>query len=294
MRHIAAAPGHQSLGTAGAATAMMGAEHAKPAPNGIELNRMLDEGSSEGTAPLTEPEVKEESSESLDELEAPAVGAEGPQPSSNWGSVRPKEKPWSVTAYDERNSFLACCLYILAWLLRNTRHLSTPSPSCVLCTLWTYGRGCSPPAFSRMAIQHPGDRMPSLGHMRLEWSVRMGVIYLITIAYGLNKDVINSKAFSVVPLNANFYATFALGANVGISVRAWAEHQGWRVRAYTVYRGQRVGSHHPRDIRRCLMDAAARARARTHPSPVLIAISPLYAPPRTHSSHAPLSGARVH
>ena len=62
-----------------------------------------------------------------------------------------------------------------------------------------------------MAIQHPGDRMPTIGRMRIEWSVRMGIIYLITIAYALSKDVTNSKILSVVPLNANFYATFAIG-----------------------------------------------------------------------------------
>ena len=38
-----------------------------------------------------------------------------------------------------------------------------------------------------------GKNMPTIRRIRIEWSVRMGLICLITIAYAVNKDVQESK-----------------------------------------------------------------------------------------------------
>ena len=60
--------------------------------------------------------------------------------------------------------------------------------------------------------------MPSINRKRIEWSVRMGVIYFLTILYAVKSEIRNSSVLGTWPILANFYATFTLGPSVGFSV----------------------------------------------------------------------------
>ena len=70
-----------------------------------------------------------------------------------------------------------------------------------------------------LAVQHVAERkMWSLRRKRLEFTVRMGVIYALTTLYAVANAIRNSSAFGTYPVLANFYATFTLMPTIGCSV----------------------------------------------------------------------------
>ena len=71
-------------------------------------------------------------------------------------------------------------------------------------------------------LNDPGNVMMTLGRRRVEWSVRMGVIYCVTMLYAVSDRVADSTVFGTWPILANFYGTFAIASSVGGAVRALA------------------------------------------------------------------------
>ena len=65
--------------------------------------------------------------------------------------------------------------------------------------------------------------MWSLRRKRLEFTVRMGVIYALTILYAVANGIRDSPVFGTYPILANFYATFTLMPTIGCSVRSTLE-----------------------------------------------------------------------
>ena len=86
-------------------------------------------------------------------------------------------------------------------------------------------QGKSDPAGTRptaskpwVELNDPGNVMMTLGRRRVEWSVRMGVIYCVTMLYAVSEHVSNSRVFGTWPILANFYGTFAIASSVGGAV----------------------------------------------------------------------------
>ena len=86
-------------------------------------------------------------------------------------------------------------------------------------------RGKSDPAASKpwVELNDPGNVMMTLGRRRVEWSVRMGVIYCVTMLYAVSEHVSNSRVFGTWPILANFYGTFAIASSVGGAVTGCIE-----------------------------------------------------------------------
>ena len=86
-------------------------------------------------------------------------------------------------------------------------------------------RGKSDPAASKpwVELNDPGNVMMTLGRRRVEWSVRMGVIYCVTMLYAVSEHVSNSRVFGTWPILANFYGTFAIASSVGGAVTGCVE-----------------------------------------------------------------------
>ena len=74
-----------------------------------------------------------------------------------------------------------------------------------------------------MELNDPGNVMMTLGRRRVEWSVRMGVIYCVTMLYAVSDHVSNSRVFGTWPILANFYGTFAIASSVGGAVTGCIE-----------------------------------------------------------------------
>ena len=72
-------------------------------------------------------------------------------------------------------------------------------------------------------LNDPGNVMMTLGRRRVEWSVRMGVIYCVTMLYAVSEHVSNSRVFGTWPILANFYGTFAIASSVGGAVTGCVE-----------------------------------------------------------------------
>ena len=62
------------------------------------------------------------------------------------------------------------------------------------------------------------DNVFGLRRRRIEWGLRMGGIYFLTILYALNSVVQASAVTGTYPILANFYATYALTNTVASSV----------------------------------------------------------------------------
>ena len=62
-------------------------------------------------------------------------------------------------------------------------------------------------------LNDPGNVMMTLGRRRVEWSVRMGVIYCLTMLYAVSEHVADSTVFGTWPILANFYGTFAIASS---------------------------------------------------------------------------------
>ena len=86
-------------------------------------------------------------------------------------------------------------------------------------------RGKSDPAASKpwVELNDPGNVMMTLGRRRVEWSVRMGVIYCATMLYAVSEHVADSTVFGTWPILANFYGTFAIASSVGGAVTGCVE-----------------------------------------------------------------------
>ena len=91
-------------------------------------------------------------------------------------------------------------------------------------------QGKSDPAGTRptaskpwVELNDPGNVMMTLGRRRIEWSVRMGVIYCVTMLYAVSEHVSNSRVFGTWPILANFYGTFAIASSVGGAVTGCVE-----------------------------------------------------------------------
>ena len=72
-------------------------------------------------------------------------------------------------------------------------------------------------------LNDPGNVMMTLGRRRVEWSVRMGVIYCVTMLYAVSEHVADSTVFGTWPILANFYGTFAIASSVGGAVTGCVE-----------------------------------------------------------------------
>ena len=72
-------------------------------------------------------------------------------------------------------------------------------------------------------LNDPGNVMMTLGRRRVEWSVRMGVIYCLTMLYAVSKHVSQTTVFGTWPILANFYGTFAIASSVGGAVTGCIE-----------------------------------------------------------------------
>ena len=72
-------------------------------------------------------------------------------------------------------------------------------------------------------LNDPGNVMMTLGRRRVEWSVRMGVIYCVTMLYAVSDHVADSRVFGTWPILANFYGTFAIASSVGGAVTGCVE-----------------------------------------------------------------------
>ena len=85
-------------------------------------------------------------------------------------------------------------------------------------------RGKSEPASKPwVELNDPGNVMMTLGRRRVEWSVRMGVIYCVTMLYAVSDHVADSTVFGTWPILANFYGTFAIASSVGGAVTGCIE-----------------------------------------------------------------------
>ena len=86
-------------------------------------------------------------------------------------------------------------------------------------------RGKSDAAASKpwVELNDPGNVMMTLGRRRVEWSVRMGVIYCLTMLYAVSKHVSQTTVFGTWPILANFYGTFAIASSVGGAVAGCVE-----------------------------------------------------------------------
>ena len=91
-------------------------------------------------------------------------------------------------------------------------------------------QGKSDPAGTRptaskpwVELNDPGNVMMTLGRRRIEWSVRMGVIYCVTMLYAVSDHVADSTVFGTWPILANFYGTFAIASSVGGAVAGCVE-----------------------------------------------------------------------
>ena len=75
----------------------------------------------------------------------------------------------------------------------------------------------NPPTASKpwVELNDPGNVMMTLGRRRVEWSVRMGVIYCLTMLYAVSDHVSSTTVFGTWPILANFYGTFAIASSVG-------------------------------------------------------------------------------
>ena len=62
------------------------------------------------------------------------------------------------------------------------------------------------------------DNVFGLRRRRIEWGLRMGGIYFLTILYAVSSFVQDSAATGTYPILANFYATYALTNTVASSV----------------------------------------------------------------------------
>ena len=86
--------------------------------------------------------------------------------------------------------------------------------------------GPRPPASKPwVELNDPGNVMMTLGRRRVEWSVRMGVIYCVTMLYAVSDRVNDSTVFGTWPILANFYGTFAIASSVGGAVTGCARGQ---------------------------------------------------------------------
>ena len=83
----------------------------------------------------------------------------------------------------------------------------------------------NPPTASKpwVELNDPGNVMMTLGRRRVEWSVRMGVIYCVTMLYAVSEHVAESTVFGTWPILANFYGTFAIASSVGGAVTGCVE-----------------------------------------------------------------------
>ena len=83
----------------------------------------------------------------------------------------------------------------------------------------------NPPTASKpwVELNDPGNVMMTLGRRRVEWSVRMGVIYCVTMLYAVSEHVADSTVFGTWPILANFYGTFAIASSVGGAVTGCVE-----------------------------------------------------------------------
>ena len=83
----------------------------------------------------------------------------------------------------------------------------------------------NPPTASKpwVELNDPGNVMMTLGRRRVEWSVRMGVIYCLTMLYAVSEHVADSTVFGTWPILANFYGTFAIASSVGGAVTGCVE-----------------------------------------------------------------------
>ena len=83
----------------------------------------------------------------------------------------------------------------------------------------------NPPTASKpwVELNDPGNVMMTLGRRRVEWSVRMGVIYCVTMLYAVSDRVADSRVFGTWPILANFYGTFAIASSVGGAVTGCIE-----------------------------------------------------------------------
>ena len=72
-------------------------------------------------------------------------------------------------------------------------------------------------------LNDPGNVMMTLGRRRIEWSVRMGIIYCVTMLYAVSDHVADSTVFGTWPILANFYGTFAIASSVGGAVTGCIE-----------------------------------------------------------------------
>ena len=83
----------------------------------------------------------------------------------------------------------------------------------------------NPPTASKpwVELNDPGNVMMTLGRRRIEWSVRMGVIYCLTMLYAVSEHVADSTVFGTWPILANFYGTFAIASSVGGAVTGCVE-----------------------------------------------------------------------
>ena len=86
-------------------------------------------------------------------------------------------------------------------------------------------RGKSDPVASKpwVELNDPGNVMMTLGRRRVEWSVRMGVIYCLTMLYAVSEHVSSTTVFGTWPILANFYGTFAIASSVGGAVTGCIE-----------------------------------------------------------------------
>ena len=83
----------------------------------------------------------------------------------------------------------------------------------------------NPPTASKpwVELNDPGNVMMTLGRRRVEWSVRMGVIYCVTMLYAVSEHVSSTTVFGTWPILANFYGTFAIASSVGGAVTGCIE-----------------------------------------------------------------------
>ena len=83
----------------------------------------------------------------------------------------------------------------------------------------------NPPTASKpwVELNDPGNVMMTLGRRRVEWSVRMGVIYCLTMLYAVSDHVSSTTVFGTWPILANFYGTFAIASSVGGAVTGCVE-----------------------------------------------------------------------
>ena len=86
-------------------------------------------------------------------------------------------------------------------------------------------KGVTRPPASKpwVELNDPGNVMMTLGRRRVEWSVRMGVIYCLTMLYAVSEHVSSTTVFGTWPILANFYGTFAIASSVGGAVTGCVE-----------------------------------------------------------------------